>query len=296
MSFFDEGDEPTRTSTPPRSARPRPRRVPRPRAAAARRAATARRCATRRIAALGVLIVIFVVLVLGVKSAPQRTRAARSRTTTATSARSSRTPTSRSRKPFFELLNSGSTPAPPTSRADQPAPPVAEEDARRARGFDVPGDMKARSRTCCSRSTSARGRSRRSPMPCRAAQARGQPPDGRDRGRPDRRADAGVPRLRRRLLAARRALISEALDDADDQRPDHRRQPVPARRHLARSPTTVAGALGAQRAGGGTGDNSTPAPGLHGHGLTSVAVSGTTLQPSPAINRVPASANLDRSR
>jgi hypothetical protein len=54
------------------------------------------------------------------------------------------------------------------------------------------------------------------------------------------------------------------------------------------NPNTIADRLGAQRAGGGTGGNPNPAPGLHGHGLTSVTVGSVALQPGGASNRVPA--------
>jgi len=57
------------------------------------------------------------------------------------------------------------------------------------------------------------------------------------------------------------------------------------------NPDTTAGRLGASAGGGGT-SNQQVAPGRHGHGLTSVSVGNTTLQPQPATNRVPASANL----
>ena len=40
----------------------------------------------------------------------------------------------------------------------------------------------------------------------------------------------------------------------------------------------------------GPSSNCAPAPGTHGHGLLSVAVGSTTLQPSPAVNRIPSSA------
>ncbi len=51
-------------------------------------------------------------------------------------------------------------------------------------------------------------------------------------------------------------------------------------------PNQVAERLGAQRAGGGQGADPNPAPGLHGHALTSVSAGSTTLQPAPAPNRV----------
>jgi hypothetical protein len=54
-------------------------------------------------------------------------------------------------------------------------------------------------------------------------------------------------------------------------------------------PSTVASRLGASA--GGSRSNKQVAPGRHGHGLTSVAVGNTTLQPQPATNRLPASAS-----
>src|SRR5207247_9729212 len=42
---------------------------------------------------------------------------------------------------------------------------------------------------------------------------------------------------------------------------------------------------------GGRSPNGTPAPGTHGHGIDSVSIGGVTLQPSPAVNRIPAGSN-----
>ncbi len=53
-------------------------------------------------------------------------------------------------------------------------------------------------------------------------------------------------------------------------------------------PNAVAGRLGAERAAGGKGADPNPAPGLHGHSLTSVAVGDTALQPGGVVNKVPA--------
>lgn len=54
-------------------------------------------------------------------------------------------------------------------------------------------------------------------------------------------------------------------------------------------PSAVAGRLGSQRAAGGTGANPNPAPGLHGHSLTSVAVGSKALEPGEVVNSIPAS-------
>lgn len=52
------------------------------------------------------------------------------------------------------------------------------------------------------------------------------------------------------------------------------------------SKNTIASVLNAQRAGGGTGANPNPAPGLHGHGVISVAAGDSVLSPPPAVNRI----------
>jgi hypothetical protein len=59
-------------------------------------------------------------------------------------------------------------------------------------------------------------------------------------------------------------------------------------------PATVAERLGATGGGGdgGAADDENVAPGLHGHGLTSVAVGDTTLQPGETANRIPAGSDI----
>jgi hypothetical protein len=58
-------------------------------------------------------------------------------------------------------------------------------------------------------------------------------------------------------------------------------------------PSTVARRINADAArGAGDGGTTEPAPGLHGHGLLSVAVGDVTLQPRPAANRIPVGSNV----
>jgi hypothetical protein len=57
------------------------------------------------------------------------------------------------------------------------------------------------------------------------------------------------------------------------------------------TPATVADRLGAPGGGGSGGTDEEPAPGLHGHGVTSVAVGDVTLQPDTP-NRIPAGSEL----
>ena len=81
--------------------------------------------------------------------------------------------------------------------------------------------------------------------------------------------------------------IREVLQDADVKG-----QRVRLSRFLPNlgwlDPDAVAGRLGSQRAAGGKGADPNPAPGLHGHALTSVTVGGTTLQPGTIVNNVAA--------
>jgi hypothetical protein len=59
------------------------------------------------------------------------------------------------------------------------------------------------------------------------------------------------------------------------------------------TPSTVARRISADAARGTTDNAGTaPAPGLHGHGILSVAVGSQTLQPRPAANRIVASSNV----
>lgn len=85
-------------------------------------------------------------------------------------------------------------------------------------------------------------------------------------------------------------LIKEALDDAgiSDQQIAQSKF-LPSIAWL--DPGNIGDRLGAE-AGTGSGSSSTPAPGLHGHGLISVAIGSTTLQPGEAVNRVAAGSGL----
>jgi hypothetical protein len=84
-------------------------------------------------------------------------------------------------------------------------------------------------------------------------------------------------------------LIKQALDGAGiTGQTIEQSQSLPGYTWLA--PSTVAAAIGGQ-AGTGTADGAI-APGLHGHAITSTTVAGTELQPSPAANKVTATAPL----
>ncbi len=81
--------------------------------------------------------------------------------------------------------------------------------------------------------------------------------------------------------------IREALQDADITG-----QRITVSRFLPNlawlQPNTIFDRLDSPRAAGGQGANAEPAPGLHGHSLTSVAVGSKALQPGTTTNSVPA--------
>jgi hypothetical protein len=84
-------------------------------------------------------------------------------------------------------------------------------------------------------------------------------------------------------------LIKDELDDAEvtGQRIEPSRF-LPDLGWL--DPDEAGDRLGAEGGGGGGGSGGPVAPGSHGHGLTSVTVGSTTLQPG-GVNRIPASDN-----
>ena len=117
-------------------------------------------------------------------------------------------------KPFFELLSSRRRQRRATSRSRStscastprrtPSAPGAGRSGRHAgRAAERRADAEPARRRRCAKIAAKLD----------AAQGRGQQAEAGDRA--DRRPDAGVPGLRRDLVAARGPLIVEALDDAD---------------------------------------------------------------------------------
>jgi hypothetical protein len=292
MSFFDEGDEPTRTSTTPRTARPRPRR---PATAGGGRppGGTDATLRNRRLVALGVLVVIFIVLIFGIQSCRHSARDTKLKNYNRDVSAVIQDSDQQVAKPFFQLLNSGNTQASDLQGQTNQVRLVAEEDARRARGFDVPGNLGAAQQTLLLA------------LDLRAealAKIADELPSALADGADNRQtAERAVNRIAGQMRAfdasdviySQRTApyIQEALNDAGISGQQIAQSSfLPDPRWLTAD--AVAQALGAQRAGGGRGANENPAPGLHGHGLTSVSVGSTTLQPSPAVNHLTASSNV----
>jgi hypothetical protein len=286
VSFFDESDEPTRVTRQPRPRRSggggdggqRPPREPvrRPDRQTVR---------LRQAIGLGVALILVIVVVLGVKgcvsSRQENALKAYNRDVTSVVASSDRDVG----QALFRLLGNGSQQGQDLRVQVNQLRLAADEDARRARNFDVPGDMKpAQDKLLLALDLRAEGlRKIAADLP--TALGRGQP------------ARAAVARIAGNMqyfnasdvvYKARVApLIKETLDDAGIAG-----QRIPDSQFMGNiawmSPTFVAQRIGASAGA----PNQPPAPGLHGHGLTSVAVGDNTLQPSPVVNRVPATGRV----
>jgi hypothetical protein len=242
----------------------------------------------RRLVAGGILFVFVLLLFFGVKScaSSRKERALKdyNRDVTQVATDSVQDVT----QPFFELLNQGGSAGDLQSRINQ-LRLTSEEQIKTARGFDVPGAMEraqgALELTLNLRTTAL-------------AKIAGLVPSALSDNR--QTAEAAVTSIAgqmQQFLASDviysqrvQPYIKSALDDAGitGQRIAGSKS-LPDIGWLDKD--QIASVLGAKRAAGGTGGNATPAPGTHGHGLTSVAIGQTTLQPDGATNRIPAGGN-----
>ena len=287
MSFFDESDEPTRVTRQPRPRRSggggdgggqRPPREP-------VRRADRQTVRVRQAVGLGVALLLIIVVVLGVKGcvSSQQENALKNYNRDVTSVISS---SDRDvGQAFFRLLGNGSQQGQDLQVQVNQLRLAADEDARRARNFDVPDDMKAaHDKLLLTLDLRAEG------LRTIAADL----PTALGRGQPARNAVARIAGNMQYFLTsdvvykARVApLIKETLDDAGVTG-----QRIADSQFMGNvawlSPTFVAQRIGASAGA----PNQPPAPGLHGHGLTSVAVGDNTLQPSPVVNRVPATGRV----
>jgi hypothetical protein len=283
LSFFDEGDEPTRVRT--RAARPR-RPATETRGPAPPDRQTAR---TRQAIALGGLIVLLILIVLGVNgclnSRQENALKDYNRNVTAVVDDSDGSVG----KEFFRLMADGARNSQDLQVQVNQLRLAADEDVKRAKAFDVPGDMSAAQRNLeLVLNFRAEGLKKVADLI----------PSALGRGQPAENAIKGIAGEMQLFLAsdvvhAERVapLIKETLDDNGING-----QEVAASRFMPDiawlSPDTVGDRLGGTA--GGTSGTSEPAPGLHGHGLLSTTVGDNVLQPTApnVVNRVPASATL----
>jgi hypothetical protein len=283
VSFFDEGDEPSTT----RRARPRPSGGGRPPRAPSRRPPDGQAVRQRQIIAGVVVLVVLILLVFGINSCRDSARENALRdynTKVGTIATAS---DDLGRQFFSVLARQSLQPLDQQTQVNQ-LRVRAQQQAQQARDLSTPGEMAEAQRNlvlALDLRSDAVGK-----VATRISAARGDQESA---------AAAATQQITGEMQAflasdvvyAQRVVpfISEALSDngIGGQR-------IVGARFMDDitwlQPSTVASRLGAS-AGGGT-SNQQVAPGRHGHGLDSVAIGDTTLQPSPATNRITAAANL----
>jgi hypothetical protein len=288
LSFFDEGDEPptrtTRGRRPGGSAR----------AGGGGAAADPATVRQRRLIALGFGILLFVILAFGVNACLD----ARAENRLKTYNRDVATVVAQSDRdvgrPFFDLLaQGGASPVELESQVNQ-LRVTAERHVDTAEDFDVPDELRTAQRNLLLTLDMRAGALGKVAAQVRTALAEGDQAEA---------ATTQIAAQMQQFLASdvvykTRVLpfIRETLDDREIGGQDQQdSQFLPSLDWL--QPRTVADRLGAEAPAGGDGEgdgaaDGEAAPGLHGHGLVSVAAGDTTLQPGETANRIPAGSNV----
>lgn len=295
MSFFDEGDEP-----PTRVAQSRTRRAP----SAARGGGGGARgvgggghgvdpaIRQRRLIAIAFAVLVLLILAIGVRActsnAADNALKDYNRDVATVIAQSDRDVSRR----LFELLGqTGQSPVELETQLNEVSS-VASEQLSSAEGFSVPDDLQDAQRnlllTLDLRATGVR----KIASQIRTALADSDEAEG---------AQTRIAAQMQQFLASdvvydTRVIpyIREALDEREiggQELADS--QFLPDLTWL--NPGTVSNRLGGGGGGGSddaAADDEDVAPGLHGHGLVSVAVGDTTLQPGEVVNRVAAGSGL----
>jgi hypothetical protein len=278
MSFFDEGDEPTRAT--------RPRRPSAPRARGGTADVDNQTLMVRRAFALGAGVLVLILLVIGIRGCldSQKKSGLRSYNRDVTSlVEASDTEVS---KPFFQQLNGGSADALDLETNVNQLAATADDLVKRARKLDVPDEMKRANSDLVLVLELRRDALRKIASKLRTALSSGSG------------ASKAVSQITGQMSAflasdvvySQRVFpeISKGLSDGSVGG-----QKIPTSEFLPDvaylDEQEVARRLGASvspsRSGGAI------APGTHGHGLISVSAGNVTLQPGTA-NRIPAGSNL----
>ncbi len=282
MSFFD--DDPTEIS-------PRPRRPAKPRSPAAPEGQAPpgdrQTLRTRQAIAIGVGVILLLIVVFGVKgcldSASESALKDYNRNVAAIVSDSDNQVTA----PFFKLLSGGTAGAAAGDLQVQinQIRLAAEEDGKRANELDVPNEMRdAQQNLMLTLDLRTQALTKIAEL-LPKAQGTGQAAETAT----NQIAGQMQAFLASDVVYSQRTapLIKQALDGAgiigQTIEPS---QSLPG--YVWLEPSTIAAAIGGQ-AGAGTA-NGAAAPGLHGHAITSTTMAGTELQPSPAANKVSATA------
>jgi hypothetical protein len=283
LSFFDEGDQPTRAQT--RAARPR-----RPATDARGPAPPDRQTARMRQAVgLGAIIIVLILVVLGFKGCldSRKDNALKdyNRNVTAVIDDSD----NNVGKPFFQHMSAGSRNSQDLGVQINQLRLAAEDDVKRAKGFSVPGDMKAVQRNLeLVLNLRAEG----------LQKIADQIPSALGRGQTSEAAINKIATEMGAFMASDVVYQSRVTPLIGDVLKDNgiNGQTIASSQFMRDigwlAPQTVANGLG--KSAGGTGTSSGQvAPGLHGHSLDSTSVGTVTLQPeAPGVtNRVAAGAN-----
>jgi hypothetical protein len=282
LSFFDEGDEPTRVRT--RAARPRRPATSRGPAPPDRQ--TAR---TRQAIALGGLIVLLILIVLGINGClnSRKDNALKdyNRNVTAVVNDSD----SAVGKAFFQLMANGARNSQDLQVQVNQLRVNADEDVKRAKGFSVPGDMTAAQRNLeLVLNFRAEG----------LAKIADLIPSALGRGQTSQNAIDNIAGEMQLFLSSdviHASRVAPLIKDGLNKNGITGQQ-IAGSRFMPDiawlSPATISERLG--RSTGSNGTSGAFQPGLHGHGLLSTSVGSQALSPKStgAVNRVPASANL----
>ena len=286
MSFFDEGDEPTRVTRPARPRRPSTGAQPSDGGASGGvRAPDQQTARIRQAVAVGIALILLILIVLGVRgcvnSRQENAMRDYNRDVTAVITDSDR----QVMQPFFSLLSNGAKEGQDLQVQVNQLRQGADDDVKRAEGFDVPDEM------ADAQDNLLLGLNLRAEAIRKIAD---KIPTAQGRGTPARQANEQIAGQMQAFLASdvvysQRVAphIKEALDDAGIEG-----QTIATSRSLRDlawlNPDVVVERLGSAASGGQTGE---VAPGLHGHGLESVSVGNVTLQPG-VTNRVAAAGGV----
>lgn len=286
MSFFDEGDEPTRV----RSRPARPRRPATARGGGAGAPPDRQTARLRQAVGLGALAILAILIVLGFKGCldSRKDNALKdyNRNVTAVINDSDQSVG----KPFFQRMSDGARNSSQLQVQVNQLRLAAEDDVKRAKAFDVPGDMQSAQRNLeLVLNLRAAGLTKIADQ-IPAALGRGQnSEDAINRIAGEMQAFLASDVVYSQRVAP---LIKDALD-----KNDVKGQQIAGSRFMTDvswlAPATVASHLGRSASSGSSGTSGQPAPGLHGHGLVSTAIGAVTLQPEApgVVNRPPWSNN-----
>ncbi len=282
MSFFDDDEQPTRTARSPRPRRA-PSRASGGGSGGGRGPTDSQQLMIRRAGALAVLVVVLIIIVLGFKSCRDSAKKNSLRDYNREVATLVQDSDQQVSKPFFDLLTSQDQQSPVTMETQiNQYRVVAEDQADRARGLSVPGQMVSAQRAL------------EMVLDFRA-EALGSIADkirtALGSADASRGATAEIAGQMQKLLSSDviysqrvAPLIKQELDANDISG-----QTIAGSQFLPNlgwlNPDTVAARIGGT---GSSGTKTPTSPGPHGHGLVSVAVGDVTLQPQPAVNRIPA--------